>query len=60
MEGKQIDHQSHVIEVASKIGNKNVSILIDTGASNTYSAPSIVLDCSLKKRNLEVPSIKYS
>ena len=54
MEGRQEDHQSHMIEVVGKIGNRNVSILIDSRDSNNYVAPSVVLNCSLKKSNLEV------
>ena len=43
-----------MIEVAGKICNRTVSILIDSGASNNYVALSVVLNCSLKKSDLEV------
>ena len=46
-----------MIEVAGKIGNRTVSILIDSRGSNNYVAPSVVLNCSLNKSNLEVVSI---
>ena len=57
LEGRKEYHQSHMIEVACKIGNRTVSILIHSGASNIYGAPSVVLNCSLKKSNLEVATL---
>ena len=57
MEGRQEDHKSHMREVASKIGNRTVSILIDSGASKDYLAPTVVLNCYLKKSNLEVAGL---
>ena len=41
-----------------KIGNRTVFILIYSGASNNYVAPSVVLNCYLKKKNLEVEGLK--
>ena len=32
-------------------------ILIDLGASNSYVEPSVVLNCSLNKSNLEVTGL---
>ena len=43
-----------MIEVAGNIGNRTMCILIDLGASNSYVEPSVVLNCSLNKSNLEV------
>ena len=57
LEGRHADHQSHMIEVAGKIGNKSMSILIDSRASNNYVAPNVVLNFSLNKSNLEVNSL---
>ena len=54
MEGRKEDHQSHIIKVVGKIGNRTVSILIESGASNSYVAPSVVFNCYIKKSNLEV------
>ena len=39
--------------MAGKIDNRTMSILIDSVASNNYVEPSVVLNCSLKKINLE-------
>ena len=46
-----------MIEVAGKITNKTIGILIDSGASNSYIAPNIVEKCHLKKSKLEITSL---
>ena len=38
-------------------GNRTMPILINLGVSNNYVAPSVVLNCSLNKSNLKVPSL---
>ena len=38
-------------------GNRTMPILINLGVSNNYVAPSVVLNCSLNKSNLEVESL---
>ena len=43
--------------MVGKIGNRTMSILIDLGASNSYVAPSIALNCSFKKSNFEVAGL---
>ena len=45
--------------MVGKIGNRTVSILIESGASNSYVAPSVVLNSSLKKSNLKVAEIVW-
>ena len=35
LENRQVEHQSHMIEVEDKITNKHVVILIDSGASHS-------------------------
>ena len=57
MDGRQVDHQSQMIEVAGNIANKNIAILIDFGARNSYIAPNIVEKCHLKKSKLEIESL---
>ena len=57
LEGRKVDHQSWMIEVAGKIANKTITILIDSGASNSYISPNIVEKCHLKKSKLEATSI---
>jgi predicted aspartyl protease len=49
LEGRQVDHQSIVVEIEGKIQNKQVSILIDPGESLSYITPSLVESCKLKK-----------
>ena len=43
-----------MIEVAGKIANKTITILIDSGASNSYISPNLVEKCHLKKSKLEM------
>ena len=57
MDGRQADHQYRIIEVAGKIANKAITILIDFGASNSYIAPNLVEKCHLKKSKLGITSL---
>ena len=46
-----------MIEVAGIIANKTISILIDSGASNSYIAPNLVENFHLKKSKLKISSL---
>ena len=46
-----------MIEVASKIDNETITILIDSRASNSYILPNLVEKCHLKKSKLETTSL---
>ena len=58
LDGRQVDHQSRMIEVASKIANKTITILIDSRNRNSYISPNPVEKCHLKKSKLEIESLK--
>ena len=49
LECQQPDHQSTMLEIEGKILNTHVSILIDSGASLSYIAPTVVEKCKLLK-----------
>ena len=49
LEDRQADHQSTVVEVAGKIVEKFVSILIDPGSTHSYITPRLVDICALRK-----------
>ena len=55
--GRKANHESRMIEVAVKIANKTITILIDSGASNSYISPNLVEKCHLKKSKLETTSL---
>ena len=55
LEDRQVDHQSIVVEVASKIVEKSISILIYPGSTHGYITPRVVEICDFKK----VKHIKY-
>ena len=57
MDGRKVDHQSQMNEIAGKIANKTITILIDYGANNSYIAPNIVEKCHLNKSKLEIASL---
>jgi hypothetical protein len=42
LDNKQVEFQSHMIEVESKINNQTISILIDLGDSHIYIYPKMV------------------
>ena len=46
-----------MIEVPGKISNKTITILIDSGARNSYISPNLVEKCHLKKSKLETTSL---
>ena len=49
LEDHQADHQSTVVEVASKIIEQSVSILIDHGFTHSYITPRVVEIFAFKK-----------
>ena len=49
LEDRQADHQSTMVEVAGKIVEQSVSILIDLGSMHSYITPRVVEICSFKK-----------
>ena len=49
LEDSQADHQSSVVEVAGKIVERSVSILIDLGSTHSYITPRVVEICTFKK-----------
>ena len=49
LEDRQADHQSMVVEVAGKIIEQSISILIDPGYTHSYIAPRVVEVCALRK-----------
>ena len=48
LEDCQEDHQSTMVEVAGKIVEQSVSILIDPGFTHSYMTPRVVDVCSFK------------
>jgi hypothetical protein len=42
LDNKQVEFQSHMIEVEGKINNQTIVILIDSGASHSYLDPKMV------------------
>jgi hypothetical protein len=42
LNNKQVEFQSHMIEVEGKINNQIIVILIDSGASHSYIDPKMV------------------
>ena len=51
LEDCQEDHQSTMVEVASKNAKQSVSILIDPGSTHIYITPIVVEICAFKKLN---------
>ena len=49
LEDLQEDHQSIVVEVAGKIVEQSISILIELGSTHIYITPRVVDICALKK-----------
>ena len=49
LEDHQEDHQSTVVEVAGKIVEQSVSILIDPGSTHSYITPRVAEICAFKK-----------
>ena len=49
LEDRQAYHQSTVVEVAGKIVEQSISILIDPGSTHSCIAPIVVEVCALRK-----------
>ena len=49
LEDCQEDHQSTVVEVAGKIVEQSISILIDPSSMHSYITPRVVEICAFKK-----------
>ena len=49
LEDLQADHQLTMVEVAGKIVDQSVSILIDPNSTHSYIAPRVVDICAFKK-----------
>ena len=54
LEDRQADHQSTVVEVAGKIVEKSVSILIDPGSTHSYITPRVVEICAFKSKAYQI------
>jgi predicted aspartyl protease len=48
-DGRQVDHQSTIVEVEGKVNNNHISILIDPGATLSYATPGLVDSNKIKK-----------
>jgi hypothetical protein len=55
LDNKQVEFESHMIEVEGKIKNKPIAILIDLGASHSYLDTNMVEKFQFPKRNLGKP-----
>ena len=49
LEDHQVDRQSTVVEVAGKIVEQSISILIDPGSTHNYITPRVIDICDFKK-----------
>ena len=55
VEGRQVDHQSTIVEVEGKIHDNNISILIDRGASFSDITLALVEENKLKRGKHDKP-----
>ena len=53
LEDRQEDHQSTVVEVAGKIVEQSISILIEPTSTHSYISPRVVDICAFKKLSIE-------
>jgi hypothetical protein len=53
LDNKQVEFQSHVIEVEGTINNRPLVILIDSGASHSYIDPRVVESLHLTRNKHE-------
>ena len=53
LEDHQADHQSAMVEVAGKIVEQSVSILIYPSSTHSYITPRVVDICAFKKLSIE-------
>ena len=52
LDNKQVELQSHMIEVEGIFNNQTIAILIDSGSSHSYLDPKIVEIFKLPRRKL--------
>jgi hypothetical protein len=52
LDKKQVEFQSHMIEVEGKINDQPIYILIDSGSSHSYIDPKLVEIFHLSKRKI--------
>jgi hypothetical protein len=52
LDNKQVEFQSHMIEVEGKINDQSISILIDSRASHSYIDPKLVERFHFPRRKL--------
>jgi hypothetical protein len=54
LDNKQVEYQSHMVEVEGMINNQTIAILIDSGVSHSYIDPKMVesLDLLRSMKNL--------
>jgi hypothetical protein len=55
LDNKQVEFQSHMIEVEGKINDQPIAILIDSGASHSYLDPKMVEIFQLSRSKLGKP-----
>jgi hypothetical protein len=55
LDNKQVEFQSHMIEVEGKINDQPISILIDSGTSHSYIDPKMVERFHFPRSNLGKP-----
>jgi hypothetical protein len=55
LDNKQVEFQSHMIEVEGKINDQPIAILIDSGASHSYLDPKMVERFQLSRSKLGKP-----
>jgi hypothetical protein len=55
LDNKQVEFQSHMIEVEGKINDQPIAILIDSGASHSYLDPKMVERFQLPRSKLGKP-----
>jgi hypothetical protein len=53
LDNKQVEYQSHIIEVEGMIKNQQFNILVDSGASHSYIDPRVVESFHLIRRKHE-------
>jgi hypothetical protein len=53
LDNKQVEYQSHMIEVEGMIKNQPFTILVDSGASHSYIDPRVVESFHLIRRKHE-------
>jgi predicted aspartyl protease len=55
LDNKNVEFQSHMVEVKGNINNQSITILIDSGASHSYLDPKIVERFHFPRSRLGAP-----